>query len=225
MRNVIKLLRTAKSLEEIETEREQILQLIPAAAIMIGYDQQNSSHQYDLWGHCIHTVLNLPRNLDDDMLYLAALLHDIGKPDCQCDGKRPDDINKHYYGHPEQSATIVRTKVIPHFEDIGAILSEDEKRRLLYYVEHHDDRVSLRRKHLRRHLGLASFEEFQKLMLLQVADAKAHVMMPVIEERVEVCSQWAGKHGHDMLLKLQGEKEQKEQKELERYERRFGKKD
>jgi len=40
-----------------------------------------------------------------------------------------------------------------------------------------------------------SFEEFQKLMLLEVADAKAHVMLPIIEERVEICSQWAGEYG------------------------------
>lgn len=32
----------------------------------------------------------------DDMLYLAALLHDIGKPDCQVVGKREDDVNMHY---------------------------------------------------------------------------------------------------------------------------------
>ena len=34
------------------------------------------------------------------MLYLAALLHDIGKPDCPCRGTKPEDTNMRYYGHP-----------------------------------------------------------------------------------------------------------------------------
>ena len=46
---------------------------------MFDYDQMNKAHQYDLWMHCIHTVLEIPKNIDDDMLYLSALLHDIGK--------------------------------------------------------------------------------------------------------------------------------------------------
>ena len=40
--------------------------------IMIDYDQQNWTHQYDLWQHSLHTVLGVPRGIDDDMLYLAA---------------------------------------------------------------------------------------------------------------------------------------------------------
>ena len=31
---------------------------------------------------------NLPRRMENDMVYLAALLHDIGKPEAQCRGKR-----------------------------------------------------------------------------------------------------------------------------------------
>ena len=132
------------------------------------------------------------------MLYLAALLHDIGKPDCQCSGKREDDPNKHYYGHPVRSMEIVRDSVFPELTAMGVCLTADECRRLLYYVEYHDDRVSLRQQHLQRHLQRASLEEFKKLMQLQVADAKAHIMLPVIEERIRICDTWAGSYADEM---------------------------
>lgn len=77
----------------------------------------------------------------------------------------------HYYGRPKRIA-----------------LSNDEKRRLIYYVEYHDDRMSLRMKHMRQHLYMgASLQEFQNLMKLQVADAKAHVMIPIVQQRIEIC--------------------------------------
>lgn len=192
---LISLLRNAKCFEEIDNKRDDIADVIPIIKIMFNFDQQNHAHPYDLWEHCVRTALNLPRNIEDDMVYLAALLHDIGKPWCQCDGTKPDDKNKHYYGHPKKSMEIVRDEVIPTLEKNGIHLSEEDAKRLIYYVEYHDDRVSLRMKHLRRHLKMVSFEEFQKLMLLEVADAKAHVMLPIIEERVEICSQWAGEYG------------------------------
>ena len=110
--DLIELLKSANSVEEIDEHRDEIALLIPMVRIMFDYDQQNHAHQYDLWNHCLHTVINLPRNLEDGMLYLAALLHDIGKPDSQCKGTREDDTNMHYYGHPKRSMEIVR-EIIP----------------------------------------------------------------------------------------------------------------
>ena len=191
---LLELLVTATDMDELDGKREEFTHCIPYLSVMVDYDQRNHAHQYDLWHHCLHTVINLPRNIDDSMLYLGALLHDIGKPDCQCRGKRLDDPNMHYYGHPLQSMKIVRDKVIPLLAEKGAHFSLEECRRLLYYVEYHDDRVSLRPKHLRRHLQIATLGEFKKLMQLQVADAKAHIMLPVIEERIRICGTWTGNY-------------------------------
>ena len=196
------ILTTAIAVEELISLTPAIIDYIPQSAIMIGYDQCNHAHQYDLWSHCLHTVLNLPRNLDDDMLYLAALLHDIGKPDRRSEGKREGDTNAHYYGHPLRSMEIVRDEVIPSLLAKGVALTADEQRRLLYYVEYHDDRVSLRPKHLHRHLEMVSLTEFQNLMLLQVADAKAHVMLPIIEERIRICQTWAGDYAIETAKQL-----------------------
>ena len=190
--DLIKLLKTAESAEEIDRHREEIAELIPQVRAMFDFDQKNHAHQYDLWMHCIHTVMNLDRNMDDDMLYLAALLHDIGKPDCQVAGSRPDDENMHYYGHPERSAEIVQDEILNTLYEHGANLLFEDQKRLVYYVRYHDEHVSLRMKHLRRHLEMVSLEEYKKLMLLQVADARAHVMIPVIEQRIEICQKLSG---------------------------------
>ena len=82
------LLKTAKTAEEINLQKEEIAKLISAVRIMFDYDQKNKAHQYDLWMHSLHVVCNLPRNMENDMLYLSALLHDIGKSESQCRGNQ-----------------------------------------------------------------------------------------------------------------------------------------
>jgi len=200
---LIQLLKTTDDVWQINQHREEIAEWLPKVCTMFEYDQQNAAHQYDLWMHCVHTVVGLPRNLEDNMLYLAALLHDIGKPDCQVKGKRPDDKDMHYYGHPVRSKEIVETEVIPFLMEKGVDLSEEDRKRLIYYVEHHDDRMSLRLKHVREHMNIpVSFETFQKLMLLEVSDALAHVQIPVVAERVQVCSALAGEEGRKLYEQI-----------------------
>ncbi len=199
------LLKTAEDVDEIDIKREEIADLIPEIRIMFDYDQKNHAHQYDLWMHCLHTVINLPRNLDDDMLYLAALLHDIGKPDCQVKGTKEGDTNMHYYGHQIRSMEIVRDEVMKTLVDNGILLPFDDCRRLIYYVRYHDDRVSLKIKHLKEHMKIATLDEFKKLMLLQVADAKAHVQIPIIAERVLICTKLSGEYADELYKQIEQE--------------------
>lgn len=54
----------------------------------------------------------------------------------------------HYYGHPKRSMEIVKNKIIPELLAKGIVFGDDEQQRLIYYVEYHDDRMSLRMKHM-----------------------------------------------------------------------------
>lgn len=203
IRELIALLRNSATALEIDKYRNEIIMLIPSVKIMVDFNQQNLAHQYDLWNHCLQTVVGLSKTIDDDMVYLAAMLHDIGKPDCQIFDTKDGKVNMHYYGHPKRSMEIVRDEIIPLLTSKGEILSSDEQIRLLYYVEYHDDRMSLRMKHMRRHLNMGvSLDEFQNLMLLQVADAKAHVQIPIIQNRIEICEQLAGEYGQMIYSEL-----------------------
>ena len=203
LRELIQLLRRATDVSEIDKYRDEIVALIPETKIMVNFNQQNYAHQYDLWEHSLQTVVGLPKDIGDDMVYLAALVHDIGKPDCQIYDERDDKVNMHYYGHPARSMEVTRDQIIPGLIAKGEKLSKDEQRRLLYYVEYHDDRVSLRMKHLRRHLKLgASVSEFQTLMKLQVADAKAHVLIPIVQQRIEICEKLSGEYAEELYREI-----------------------
>lgn len=201
--DLITILRESDSAADIDRHRSDIIQLIPKVKIMLDFNQQNYAHQYDLWEHCLQTVAGLSKDIDDDMVFLAAMLHDIGKPDCQTYDTRDGKVNMHYYGHPQRSMEIVKDAIIPELLSKGESLRDDEQRRLIYYVEYHDDRVSLRMKHLRRHLNMGvSLQEFQNLMRLQVADAKAHVLIPVVQQRMEICGKLAGEYGEELYRKI-----------------------
>lgn len=201
--DLITILRESDSAADIDRHRPDIIQLIPKVKIMLDFNQQNYAHQYDLWEHCLQTVAGLTKDIDDDMVFLAAMLHDIGKPDCQTYDTRDGKVNMHYYGHPQRSMEIVKDAIIPELLSKGESFRDDEQRRLIYYVEYHDDRVSLRMKHLRRHLNMGvSLQEFQNLMRLQVADAKAHVLIPVVQQRIEICGKLAGEYGEELYRKI-----------------------
>ena len=203
LRELIQLLRSATDVREIDKYKDEIVTLVPETKIMMDFNQQNYAHQYDLWEHSLQTVVELPKDVEDDMVYLAALVHDIGKPDCQIYDERDGKVNMHYYGHPARSMVITRDQIIPGLIAKGEKLTEDEQRRLLYYVEYHDDRVSLRMKHLRRHLKLgASVSEFQTLMKLQVADAKAHVLIPIVQQRIEICEKLSGEYSEELYREI-----------------------
>ena len=50
-----------------------------------------------------------------------------------------------------------------------------------------------------------NIEEFQNLMKLQIADAKAHVLIPIIKERITICSKLAGNYGIELYNKILSE--------------------
>lgn len=213
---LLDLLKNAESTEEIDEYRGEIEDLMPSVALMFDFDQQNYAHQYDLWTHCLQTVVNLSKGIDDDMVYLAALVHDIGKPFCQTEDEKDGKINMHYYGHPEKSAEIVENEVIPEILRNNR-LTEDEQNRLVYYVKFHDDRVSLRMKHLRKHLNIgATLQEFKNLMQLQIADAKAHIIIPVIQERIDICTQLSGEYANTLYNEIMKEKNRSSRDDDER---------
>ena len=70
----------------------------PELLPMVGYNQRNFHHCYDLWEHTLHALDAVP---GEESLRFAALLHDVGKPGCFSLGA--DGVG-HFYGHAAKSA-------------------------------------------------------------------------------------------------------------------------
>ena len=141
-KELIQVLRTSKDFTEINNHREEIASFLPQVATMFDYDQNNSYHPYDLWEHCVRTALEIPKDTADDMLFIAAMLHDIGKPESRCAGRKEGDTESHYYGHPEVSKRIVEEQIVPLLK-----LTPEDAKRLVYYVQFHDDHVGFKPHH------------------------------------------------------------------------------
>ena len=183
---LISLLRNECSAEEIDLRREEISEWIPECRIMFGYDQHHPHHPYDLWMHCLHTLTALPRDIDDDMLYLAALVHDIGKPACRkhFTAGNPGGM---YHGHAQKSAEILQDTILPGLLRRGAVIDADSQKRAVFYAGHHDDHIGMDTEAV-----LASGMNFEpsvfcNLLELEIADSIAHAPVPLMCQRITAC--------------------------------------
>lgn len=105
---------------------------------MIGFEQKNMHHCYDLWGHTLHTVESIDTTfLNEEQtikLKVAAFFHDIGKPDVV--GYNPRTKQQNFYNHAVHSVTIAK----PILEKLGYNVEEIEQ--ICFYILHHDDFIS-----------------------------------------------------------------------------------
>ena len=102
-----------------------------AVGQMVGYQQCNPHHCYDLFQHTLHTVDGIPKEVSV-LLKTAAFFHDVGKPEVA----RKKQERLVFYGHAKKSAMIAK----PVLEKLE--YSEDEIAEITFYIEHHDDFIS-----------------------------------------------------------------------------------
>ena len=79
--------------------------VIPELAAMKGFEQHNPYHRYDVLEHCIRAmeaVKTTPENRD--YMKMAALFHDIGKPETY---SMDENGIGHFYSHPAMSEVLV----------------------------------------------------------------------------------------------------------------------
>ena len=125
---------------------------------MVGFDQWNHHHCFDVWEHSLHAVAAVPPEAE---LRYAALLHDIGKPACFT----MDDAGVgHFYGHgaiSEQMADgmLRRLKCATEFRETVVRL-----------VAWHDRDIPRTDKALRRALRQLGERDLRRLIALKRAD-------------------------------------------------------
>ncbi len=144
---------------------EVIAVIVPEILPMIGYDQLNHHHSYDLWEHTVRGIEGVPA---DPLLRLTMLLHDTGKPEVRVMDEKGE---AHYIGHPKVSEKIAhRTAGLLH-------LDNSFRERLCTLVLHHDTplrtekgEVNADRSFLLRRLNRFGEDNLRALFLIHCSD-------------------------------------------------------
>ncbi len=134
---------------------------IPQIAPMVGLDQRNPYHLYDVYEHSARAVGFAAR---DKVTRLAALLHDIGKPACCTLGE--DGIG-HFYGHAKAGEPLAREALLSLKAE--AQVTRDVCELVLY----HDRNIPADAKHIRRWLARVGETQTRRLFSLMRADCLA----------------------------------------------------
>ncbi len=130
----------------------------PELLAMVGFDQRNRHHCYDVWEHTLHALDAVPGDL---VLRCTMLLHDVGKPD----SFTLDEAGVgHFYGHPAVSRDLAdgmlrRLKCGTDFRETVVRL-----------VEWHDKDIPRTDKSIRRALRILGEEDLRRLILVKRAD-------------------------------------------------------
>lgn len=133
---------------------------LPEILPMVGLDQRNPHHSYDVWTHTVYVIVNSPHG---KVMRLAALLHDIAKPRCFTVDEKGIG---HFHGHPDVGAKM-SGKILRRLH-----LDNDTISKVGTLIRYHDRRPKLEPKFVRRLISKTGIDCFIPLMKLKRADAK-----------------------------------------------------
>ena len=131
--------------------------VLPEVLPMLGFDQRNPHHCYDVWEHTLHAMEAAPPT---PLLRWTVLFHDMGKPECFALDEKGIG---HFMGHGVVSRRIAEGAM-------NRLRFDGESRaRIAELVEWHDHRVQTE-KGVRRMLNRFGEEDFRNLLDVQRAD-------------------------------------------------------
>ncbi len=154
---------------------EIIFSIIPELKPCYNFNQNNPYHIHDVYTHiCYVTSYTKP----DFTCRLAALLHDIGKPNCYTEEIKEGRLWGHFYGHPQESYNIAKV-ICDRLK-----LSNYEKERVLYLILEHDTPIEVNTRLLRRLIMRTPNEDkdlLYDLLDLKQADLKDHINLKPLD--------------------------------------------
>ena len=125
---------------------------------MVGFDQKNYHHCYDVWEHTLHALAVIP---PEPVLRGAAFLHDIGKPRCFTVDEKGVG---HFYGHGSISREMAN-QMLRRLK-----CSTDFRETVVRLVDWHDRDITRTDKSIRRALGKQGAPDLRRLIALKRAD-------------------------------------------------------
>lgn len=157
--------------------RELFVSVIPEIAEMFDFEQHNPYHCYDVWEHTLHVVDAMP---GDEVLRLAGLLHDIGKPRSFV----MKDGWGHFYGHEEESARMAE-QILRRLKFDNATIAD-----VVTVIEAHSAVFNATPKYARRKLNQLGERRLKMLIDLERADVAAQAY-EVREDRIRNIDEFA----------------------------------
>lgn len=148
-----------KNAAEILREFPDVLGVFwPELLPMVGFDQRNCHHCYDVWEHTLHALEASPPETE---VRCAVLLHDIGKPRCFT----VDEAGVgHFYGH----GAISRELADPMLRRLKC--SNQFRETVVRLVDWHDRNIPRTEKSIRRALRILGEEDLRRLIAVKRAD-------------------------------------------------------
>jgi tRNA nucleotidyltransferase (CCA-adding enzyme) len=142
-----------------------ITTIMPQMSPCVGFEQNNKYHYHNVYSHML-SVVDLC-DTDKFEIKMAALLHDIGKPNAYVVG---EDGYGHFYGHPAISAEICEQLLSECFR-----LTNNETSRILELVEFHDEEIAATAKSVGRALNRHGEDYMNDWLILKQADMDDHI--------------------------------------------------
>ena len=142
-----------------------ICYIIPELKQCYKFNQNNKYHIHDVYEHTLCVVDNCKTIKFE--IKMAALLHDIGKPNCYSEDENGFG---HFYGHPEVSKVIANSVLSNDFK-----VTRDEKELILKLVENHDIPLVETHKSVRRAMNKLGVDFLNDFFVLKQADMDDHI--------------------------------------------------
>ncbi|MBO7170441.1 MAG: tRNA nucleotidyltransferase [Clostridia bacterium] len=168
-----KLLCGKGAAEVLRDYADVVAVFLPEILPMVGFDQKNPHHDYDVWEHTLRALSAAPAT--PHMRY-ALLFHDMGKPHSFSTDK--SGIG-HFYGHAEKSTVLAD-------EIMGRLRFDNDLRgRVKELVRHHDLVPAPEGKQFRR-LRSKFGEEFlmDYLAMVRADRSGQHAVLSVEAEEI-----------------------------------------
>ena len=149
--------------------------VIPELAAMKGFEQHNPYHRYDVLEHCIRAmeaVKTTPENRD--YMKMAALFHDIGKPETY---SMDENGIGHFYSHPAMSEVLV-SGIMKRFK-----ADNFTARRVAVLVKRHDLIFEKDERLLKKWMNRLGADVLAEILEIKLADNMATGNMSLELER------------------------------------------
>ncbi len=131
---------------------------IPEITDMFGFEQNTPYHDYDVW---VHSVIAVKLGVNDLIIKLALLLHDIGKPACYT---VDENGVGHFYGHAKISAEMAKI-ILKRLR-----FDNDSIEKVTQLIKYHSSDIVIEEKYIKRWLNKIGYEQFIKLTQVKLSD-------------------------------------------------------